>query len=183
MKKRRIAFFYFLAFTIAGGTIALSNVTSETLETAPQVPVESPVAEQAATAEDDGYMRVPLGSIELEPLEGVAAKESSVDFPHSLHFDFRCQRCHHKWEYDEQLQSCTASGCHDQPETPGKGQGKKIRPEVRVKYFKIAYHQMCITCHKSLEAENLESGMPLEPLKERVATNLPTGCIECHPKD
>ena len=47
-------------------------------------------------SEDADKMCVPMGTILLEPLEGVEAKRPPVDFQHSTHFGSTCQTCHHK---------------------------------------------------------------------------------------
>lgn len=182
MKRKRVVFTYLIIFIIAGGTFALSNVIREPTSGALEASEKNTyISKPTGAVEDGNYLRVPLGSILLEPLKGIEAKRSPVNFPHGAHFDYKCQNCHHKWE-GKQLKSCSASNCHDQVKTPEKTEGKKISPEDRIKNFKIAYHQQCITCHKDQKAKNLELELSLKPIKGKIAANLPTGCIECHPK-
>lgn len=132
----------------------------------------------ADDAEDT--MCIPMGTIFIEPPADFEAKRSSVEFPHSIHFDYTCQTCHHTWDAETPVVSCTTSGCHDL--TSSKSEQGKIDPELAIRNFKTAFHGSCITCHKDIKAQNkrleqayLESGA--------MKNYGPTSCNACHPKD
>lgn len=128
-------------------------------------------------------MCVPMGNILLEPPESVEAKKSSVDFPHTRHFSFDCRTCHHQWEGDSQIQTCTVSGCHDLEQSPIKAGKEKIDKTVAFRYYKIAFHKLCISCHKKMKIENKKKEMSLSILTTQLPNTGPTGCIKCHPKE
>lgn len=117
-------------------------------------------------------MCIPMGSISLDPPATVTPERASVDFPHSLHFKgYSCDKCHHKWDGNQAVQSCMTSGCHDMttaPENPLKN-GKYT--EESIKYYKYAYHNQCRDCHKEEKQK-----------RDTTLVTLPTGCNECHPK-
>jgi hypothetical protein len=120
-------------------------------------------------------MCIPLGNIELSAPQGVEAKRSAVEFPHSAHFSINCQDCHHTWEYGDDDMSCMTSGCHDAEKAPKEGD--------KIAYYKEAYHKACIGCHKSMQKKNKELEMAKGSAEgERVKTG-PTGCVACHPKE
>ena len=106
---------------------------------------------------EDGEMCIPMGSILLEPPESVEAKRPPVNFPHATHFGFQCQTCHHAWEVDVPVVSCTTSDCHDGVISPTKakreGTGEDLQ-ELAVSYYKSAFHKMCISCHKEMKIQN-----------------------------
>ena len=139
-----------------------------------------------AEEETKGEMCVPMGIIELKPPESVEAKRSPVDFPHSEHFvHYDCKTCHHKWEGDSEIKSCTTSGCHDLDVSPKQSPGKKIDVNYAVRYYKKAYHAQCIGCHKQIHINNQEmensitAGLMKKP---EIVIPGPTSCIKCHPK-
>ncbi len=123
-------------------------------------------------------LSVPLGTIILAPPEGVEAKRAHVEFPHSDHFGILCQECHHQWEYDEEIQSCTTSGCHDLIEAPGKDEADEA-----MLYYKAAFHKMCISCHKEIAAQNAEVAKVYQQASDKVMPTGPIGCVNCHPKE
>ena len=134
-----------------------------------------------STADDE--MCVPMGEITLQSL-AQDAKRSEVAFPHNVHFGFACQKCHHKWNVEEAVQSCTTSGCHDLDKAPMDEKGRPVRdPAQRVRYFKDAFHQMCIGCHKEIKMENRKMEASKAALGEKLAPAGPTGCNQCHPKE
>jgi len=128
-------------------------------------------------------MCIPMGFITLNPLEGVEAKRTSVEFDHPLHFDFSCQTCHHKWENTEPIVGCTTSNCHDVAEAPKKAGAGPVDKELVARYYKTAYHTLCIGCHKEMQIQNKELEMSGRVLKENLPSAGPTGCINCHPKE
>jgi hypothetical protein len=130
-------------------------------------------------AEED-YMSVPMGNILLEPPDSVEDPRSAVDFPHSVHFDSTCQTCHHKWDKETPIVGCMTSGCHDITEAPTRSERLQSDENLAARYYKTAYHKMCITCHKELKAQNKELEMSGRVLKENLPNPGPTSCKECH---
>lgn len=131
------------------------------------------------TAEE---MCVPMGVITIEPPSGVTPQKSPVEFPHSRHFATDCRQCHHTWRGEENIKSCQTAGCHDQIEAPKSAEGYLSYSDVSIKYYKYAYHQACIGCHKEIRAKNLEIAKSYQVLDEALPAAGPSGCIECHPK-
>lgn len=127
---------------------------------------------------DDGELCIPLGTIILAPPEGVEAKRAPVEFPHSLHFDTNCKRCHHEWTGGTENLSCMTAGCHDAAESL-----IMTDKDEDYRYYKTAYHGQCIVCHKEIKAENKKREMSVTGVEGTLPSTGPTGCIECHPKD
>ncbi|MCP4745458.1 MAG: cytochrome c3 family protein [Desulfobacteraceae bacterium] len=122
-------------------------------------------------------MCVPMGDITIEPL-AQKAKRQAVTFPHAVHFDYSCQKCHHQWDGEKSIDSCSTSGCHGMAEKPDtKNRGKKIL------YYKSAYHEMCIGCHKDIKMNNKKLESTLLGVSKKISPTGPTGCNECHPKE
>lgn len=135
-----------------------------------------------AVSEELDELCIPMKILELKPLSGVEQHRASVQFPHATHFNFSCQRCHHDWKGKTEVQNCTASGCHDQAKTP-KNEGQKVSVDkLEIKYYKKAYHALCIGCHRDIREKNKEIEMSKNPIKTVLAKTGPTGCIQCHPK-
>ena len=130
--------------------------------------------------EAEDVMLVPMGVIPIDPPEGVEAKKSPVDFPHSRHFITECRECHHKWTGQEIIKNCTTSGCHDLIETPAKPKKYLSYSDAAIKYFKYAYHQMCISCHKEIKMTNKAIEMSYKVVKDTLPAAGPSGCKECH---
>lgn len=124
-------------------------------------------------------MIVPMGTIELQPPKGVEQKRTTVEFPHAVHFTNACQSCHHKWEVTEPIQGCMTSGCHDVTESPAKSKGTALE----INYYKKAYHEMCIGCHREIKKSNKQLEMSGRSLGGVLPAAGPTGCIQCHPKE
>ena len=133
------------------------------------------------SGESDGEtMSVPLGIIPLEPPESVEAKKPSVEFPHATHFDFKCQTCHHTWEKLSPIESCGTSDCHDVAAAPKKSENPQDDKLLAVRYYKSAYHKLCIGCHKEMKIKNQKLEMSGRVLKENLPNVGPTSCKECH---
>ena len=96
------------------------------------------VAEETEVTMDAIY--VPVGRLVLAPPVGVTPKRSAVAFPHSRHFGYTCKTCHHKWDGNSQVQSCTASKCHDQPSSPVKHKKALDYEPEAIRYYKYAFH-------------------------------------------
>ena len=128
------------------------------------------------TVQGEEELCIPLGNITLAPPEGVDAKRAPVEFPHSLHFDYSCKKCHHEWTGDTEDLSCMASGCHDSSTSL-----LKTDKDEAYRYYKNAYHNQCIVCHKEIK----EANEKIEMSKKQISGNLPetgpTGCVGCHP--
>ncbi len=135
------------------------------------------------SGQSEEEMIVPMGIIVIGPPESVEARRSPVEFPHAVHFKFECRACHHKWEGPEQIQGCMTSGCHDVAVSPIRaGQGNVPREEA-IKYYKSAYHEMCIGCHKEIKRMNKELEMSMRKLPSELPPSGPIGCFECHPRE
>jgi nitrate/TMAO reductase-like tetraheme cytochrome c subunit len=131
----------------------------------------------------DDEMCVPMGEITLSSL-AKDAERSAVTFPHAVHFNYTCQECHHKWNGKEAIQSCTTSGCHDLDKAPVDEKGKPIEDKViKARYYKNAFHDNCIGCHKQIKMKNKDMEASMASLGEKLPPTGPTGCIECHPKE
>lgn len=128
-------------------------------------------------------MCVPMGDITIEPLVEVS-KRSEVTFPHTVHFSYACQRCHHKWSGEEPIVGCATSECHNLKAAPKDDDGKPVKdPALKILYYKQAYHDMCIGCHKTIKAENKKMEAIKTLMGQKLAPTGPTGCKECHPKE
>jgi hypothetical protein len=125
---------------------------------------------------EEASLCIPVGVLTLEAPEGVEARRSPVEFPHDLHFTYRCQECHHTWEGEAELYGCME--CHDQTEPPEKADS----PDA-IYYYKEAYHQGCISCHKSIAEENEKRAASGQVLKDQLPPSGPTGCSGCHPRE
>jgi hypothetical protein len=116
---------------------------------------------------------IPLANMTLSPPQGVKAQRSSVEFPHAVHFNYNCMECHHEWKGNTENISCQVSGCHD-ASAPDK--------EKPYRYYKTAYHNQCIVCHKEIKEANLKMEMSKKAIQGSLPKTGPTGCSECHPK-
>lgn len=140
-----------------------------------------------ATAQDakekEGYLRVPIGNIVLEPPKAVDATKNPVKFPHSRHFIYNCRECHHVWNLDVHLRSCTTSECHDLIKVPKKE--STADAEADIKYYKSAFHQQCIGCHLKIKRQNVarEKTLRISDKSLVLERTGPTGCVECHQTD
>lgn len=62
--------------------------------------------------------------------------------------------------------------------------GKPVKdPAMKIRYFKKAYHDMCIGCHKEIKKKNKALEASKASLGEKLAPTGPTGCNQCHPKE
>lgn len=126
---------------------------------------------------------VPVGRLALAPPVGVTAKRSAVAFPHSRHFDHNCKTCHHKWDGNSQVQSCTTSKCHDQLSLPVKSKKAMDYIPEQIRYYKYAFHQQCIRCHREIRIHNEKLERSRKKIKEPLQWPGPTSCVGCHPKE
>lgn len=128
-------------------------------------------------------MCIPMGEITLEAPDGIEARRAAVEFPHSVHFDYACKDCHHKWTGKETIQNCTTSGCHDIAESPKKSGKKNLQKDAELKYYKTAFHKQCIGCHKQIKKQNLILEMTRATTPDKMSATGPTSCNACHPKE
>ena len=129
---------------------------------------------------EEETMSVPLGIITLEPPDSVEDPRPSVDFPHSIHFDYSCQTCHHKWDKETPIAGCMTSGCHDITEAPKKSERLQSDENLAARYYKTAYHKMCINCHKEIKAQNEKLELSGRVLVDNLPNSGPTSCRACH---
>jgi len=146
---------------------------------APGYTEEEPAKEEPAKEE----LCVPLGVLTLKPLDGVDQKRADVEFPHSVHFDYACQKCHHDWAGEAEMKKCSTAECHDQLSTPNISEEGHPYTEAAIQYYKKAYHQLCIGCHKEIKEKNMALELSKESLDQPIVLGGPTGCVKCHPKD
>jgi hypothetical protein len=125
---------------------------------------------------------IPMGSFMLEPPESATAKRPAVDFPHSRHFDYSCKTCHHKWDYESAILTCTTSGCHDAVEPPKKSSDGGDENNSESRYFKDAFHNNCITCHKKIRSNNIkaEKKLRITDKDTKIMKAGPLSCKACH---
>lgn len=135
----------------------------------------------AVSAEEE--MCVPMGDIVLvSPVE--EPQRSEVTFPHAVHFSYNCQECHHKWNREAPVVSCGTSGCHDLAALPKDEDGRMTKdPQLRMRYYKNAYHSMCIGCHKEIKQSNKKAEAMKLAGDDAISPTGPTGCIQCHPTE
>ncbi len=126
---------------------------------------------------------IPMEGLLIAPPEGAEQKRAAVEFSHARHFSYACRQCHHTWEGAAQMAGCGTSGCHDQLATPRDPETGLPDPAQAVRYYKKAYHQLCIGCHKEIKQRNRALEMSREKLDGPLSKTGPTGCVKCHPKD
>jgi hypothetical protein len=129
----------------------------------------------------EGDLCVPMGVIVLSAPEKAEQKNAPVDFHHSKHFMYECRQCHHKWDGTTENLSCGTSNCHDLAANPNAA-GNKGKSDKAYRYFKNAYHNQCIGCHKANKQKNAKLELSKKALKSNPKNPGPTGCVECHPR-
>lgn len=132
---------------------------------------------------EETQMCVPMGDIVLKSLSS-ESKRAEVAFPHAVHFSYSCHQCHHKWNNEASISGCSATGCHDLAEAPKDENGKPSKDALlQGRYFKNAYHAMCIGCHKEIKQQNKVLEASRIQGGTKMAATGPTGCVQCHPKE
>ena len=108
----------------------------------------------------------PAANMILKAPEGTKMTKAPVAFPHKLHEDsgIACLTCHHEAKTNEEIQSCSAEGCHTNTDKKAKKDPKGFYAAWHSKKSEIS----CMGCHR----------------KEKKAgkTNVPVACKDCHPK-
>ena len=126
---------------------------------------------------------VPVGTIVLNPPSDIVSVRSPVAFPHSLHFTYACNQCHHKWDGLTQVKTCMATGCHDALDPPKKSEKALEYDLEAMPYFKYAYHKRCISCHKDIQIKNQASEKSIMGTGGTVSNTGPVGCVGCHERE
>lgn len=127
-------------------------------------------------------MCVPMEEITLSAL-AQETNRSEVSFPHAVHFNYSCQQCHHTWKITEPIVGCTTSGCHDLDTVPVDENGKPVKDSAQtIRYYKNAYHEACIGCHKKIRMENKAMEASMKALGNALPAAGPTSCNACHPR-
>ena len=131
----------------------------------------------------DEEMCVPLGVITLEPPDSVEDKRAAVEFQHGRHLVLACNNCHHTWKGAEPIVGCMTTGCHDLDTLPRKEGSKAIDKDQAFRYYKNAYHNQCIGCHKTMKKEIEQMAKSMASIDGKLPVTGPVGCIGCHPKE
>lgn len=126
---------------------------------------------------------VPVGTLVLNPPSGIIAVRSPVAFPHSLHFSYACNQCHHKWDGLTPVKNCMAAGCHDALDPPKKSEKSLEYDLEAMPYFKYAYHKRCIGCHKDIRTINQAREKNIMGPGGKVSNLGPVGCVGCHERN
>jgi len=136
----------------------------------------------AGAGESESEMCIPMGSFAISAPDSVDPARPAVEFPHSVHFDYSCKECHHKWDNESPIQSCTTSGCHDLTESPEKPVRHLQYTSEAIKYYKFAFHKQCVGCHRDLKQQNRTVAEALRLNDKETCLNAtgPTGCKACH---
>ena len=133
--------------------------------------------------QNQDVMVVPMGVVILEPDASVEQKKSPVEFNHSKHFIYDCRTCHHKWEGNAKIANCTTSNCHDLLNSPENPTKYLAYTDTGIKYYKYAFHESCIGCHKEIKIKRKKMEMSFKTHEAKLPKTGPTACIECHPKE
>ena len=135
--------------------------------------------------DEEGELTIPLGNLSVSaPSDAEITLPDSL-FPHNRHMTYSCDTCHHKWDYTEDLQSCTASGCHDLAKAPEKSVKDGAYTEESIRYYKYAYHQMCRGCHREINAQNraIDNQNRFAGSGAAIMRNGPVSCKGCHKEE
>ena len=141
------------------------------------------IAEEKAATMD--AIILPVGRLALAPPVGVMPKRAAVAFPHSRHFDYACRTCHHQWDGQSEVRSCSASNCHDQVSAPPPANGARHADYIydSIGYFKFAFHRKCIDCHTAIATRNARLAGTVFRLNTPPQKTGPTSCVQCHPRE
>ena len=165
MFNRKMVVLCLATFLVMGGTLMASGPWVEGID-------------------EEGELTIPMGNLSVSAPEDAELTLPDSLFPHSRHMTFACATCHHKWDYTEDLQSCTASGCHDLGKQPEKSVEDGQYTEESIRYYKYAYHQMCRGCHRDINAQNREINKELlAGGNMELKRNGPVSCKGCHKEE
>jgi hypothetical protein len=165
MFNRKMVVLCLAMFLVMGGTLMASGPWVEGID-------------------EEGELTIPMGNLSVStPSDAELTLPDSL-FPHSRHMTYACATCHHKWDYTEYLQSCTASSCHDLGKQPEKSVEDGQYTEESIRYYKYAYHQMCRGCHRDINAQNREINKELlAGGNMELKRNGPVSCKGCHQEE
>ncbi len=167
MFNKKMVILCVVVFFILGGTLMASGPWVEGID-------------------EEGELTIPLGMISPSVPDGVEKLTLPfANFPHSRHMTYACATCHHKWEYNEGLDSCTTSGCHDLATNPDKPLKDGQYTNESIRYYKYAYHVMCRDCHRNINAQNREAinKNRFASNKIELKRNGPVSCKGCHEEE
>ena len=153
MKRKSIGLICFLTLFVLVGILGAGQATSE-------------------------EVCIDTGTISLKAPADVEPQRSEVNFPHGVHFDYNCKACHHTWNGKTAISGCTASGCHDSSTSL-----LKTDKAQNYRYFKNAFHDKCIACHKEITVANKAIEESQKNLDNPLPKTGPIGCVGCHPKE
>ncbi len=182
-RKRTIILCLAVLLAFGGAAASLAENAESIASMTETASLDTAASSQAQSMASDRYLKVPVGNILLKPPEDATGKRTSVDFPHSRHFDYNCKRCHHKWIGNAKLQSCSTQGCHDKLERPTRPGRRIPDPNYDIAYFKKAFHLQCIACHKDLKLQNEALELSMKKIEGKLPVVGPTSCVQCHPED
>ena len=126
---------------------------------------------------------IPIRTIFIGPPGNIIPRRPPSNFPHPAHFNYSCKTCHHAWDGYKHIRSCTASGCHDATKVPRKDTAFGGESTSNIRYYKYAYHNMCIGCHRQIKVKNKKLEASRRVIRESIAASGPTGCVGCHQKE
>ncbi|MCP4687709.1 MAG: cytochrome c3 family protein [Desulfobacterales bacterium] len=141
----------------------------------------APGAPWAIAGDELDAIHLPVGALTIAAPRGVEPRRSPVAFPHSLHFDHACKTCHHKWNGYTPVSGCSASGCHDLTGPQKNDKSKRASSAGEARYFKKAYHKLCLACHRRLKRQRKEMERSRTAATKPAPKTGPTGCVQCHP--
>lgn len=137
----------------------------------------------AETGKDWGLIHIPIRTIYIGPPGDIIPRRPPAYFPHPVHFDYSCKTCHHAWDGYTRIQSCSAAGCHDATEAPKKRVASSPESKSGIQYYKYAYHNMCIGCHRQIKVKNKKLETSRRVIRESIAASGPTSCDGCHQRE
>ena len=138
----------------------------------PLPPVDPPETQQASTSpetEDDDA----ASTESAPPAEFAIASDlwenktkGAPIFTHEKHVKVHkveCNECHHIYEdgkntWKDGITVTKCGECHDEPTIKNE---TKLPPEDQKKNLKLAFHNNCRACHKTLKKENPETKAPV----------------------
>lgn len=126
---------------------------------------------------------IPIRTIFIGPPGNTIPRKPLANFPHPVHFNYSCKTCHHTWDGYKRIRSCTASGCHGAIKVPGEDTAPGGELTSNIRNYKVAYHNMCLGCHRRIKVKNKQLAASRSIIGESVAAFGPTNCRGCHQKE
>lgn len=97
-----------------------------------------------------------------EPFELKYFPEKLVPFAHDKHAELQCQKCHHVWDGQSEMQRCSTAGCHDVFDSKDKSVNS---------FYNIVHGRgsaevaSCVGCHKEAAGADKEKRKQLTGCK------------------